>query len=239
MGLARFFIPCLTVFLIFIPQGFIYAASLLSDPLIPDGEKITYALRRGDENSTVVEEVRVKKDGEKSLYEITSSSKLLDRKIKLLRETMAIVSIHTVRKFQDATLDSVLTVIDEKPTVENGAMKLADFSILTYILRGFPFGTLENLKVGYYGEQKRNSYSMSVKCKGRERITVKGRTFDCYKLEFSMDGFIGTFLSKMNAWYSVEASHYLVYYEGPDGPPGTPKRIMEMVQYTKPSPRTE
>jgi hypothetical protein len=80
---------------------------------------------------------------------------------------------------------------------------------------------------------------MSVKCKGRERIAVKGGTFDCYKLEFSMDGFIGTFLSKMNAWYSVEAPHYLVYYEGPDGPPGTPKRIMEMVQYTKPSPRTE
>jgi hypothetical protein len=236
MGLVRFCILCCTVISIFISQETVYAASLLSDPFIPDGEKITYALRRGDENSTVVEEVRVKKDGEKSLYEITSSSKLLDRKIKLLRETMAIVSIHTVRKFQDATLDSVLTVIDEKPTVENGAMKLADFSILTYILRGFPFGTLENLKVGYYGEQKRNSYSMSVKCKGRERIAVKGGTFDCYKLEFSMDGFIGTFLSKMNAWYSVEAPHYLVYYEGPDGPPGTPKRIMEMVQYTKPSP---
>ena len=239
MGFVRFFILCLTVFSIFIPQGFIYAASLLSDPFIPDGEKITYALRRGDENSTVVEEVRAKKDGEKFIYEITSASKFLDRTIRLLKPTLAIASVHTIRKFPSVTLDSTLTVIDERKDSEGEEMKLADFSVITHVLRGFPFTKLEKLKISYFGEQRKSAYSMSVKCKGREKMTVKNGTFDCYKLELGMDGFFGTFLPKMNAWYSVEAPHYLVYYEGPDGPPGTPKRIMEMVQYTKPSPRTE
>jgi hypothetical protein len=133
------------------------------------------------------------------------------------------------------TLDSTLTVVDERKEPEGEEMKLADFSVLTHVLRGFPFTKLEKLKIGYFEEQRKNSYSMSVKYEGREKVTVKSGTFDCYKLEFSLDGFFGTFLPKMNAWYSVEASHYLVYYEGPDGPPGTPKRIMEMVQYTKPS----
>ena len=235
MRSVRMLVSCLTGFFVLVASGIVHAGSPLKDPGIPDREMITYSCRTGDSTISVVEEIAIKREGDKQFYEITSSSKLLDRKIKLLRETMAIVSIHTVRKFQAATLDTVLTVIDEKPTFENGAMKLADFSILTYLLRGFPFGTLENLKVGYYGEQKKNSYSMSVNYKGRERITVKGGTFDCYKLEFGMDGFFGTFFPKMDAWYSVEAPHYLVYYEGPDGPPGTPKRIMEMVQYTKPS----
>jgi len=236
MGFVRFCILCCTVISIFISQETVYAASLLSDPLIPDGEKITYALRRGDENSTVVEEVRVKKEGEKFIYEITSASKFLDRKIQLLKETMAISSIHTIRKFPSVTIDSTLTVVDERKEPEGEEMKLVDFSVLSYVLRGFPFMKLEKLKIGYFGEQSKNSYSMSVKFKGQEKVTVKNGTFDCYKLEFGMDGFFGTFLSKMNAWYSVEAPHYLVYYEGPDGPPGTPKRIMEMVQYTKPSP---
>jgi len=235
MDFVSFWILCLTVFSIFIPQGVTYAASLLSDPLIPDGEKITYAYRRGDENSTVVEEVRVKKDGEKSLYEITSASKFQDRKIQILRPTMTIRSVHTIRKFPSVTIDSTMTVVDERKEPECEEMKLADFSVLTHVLRGFPFTKLEKLKIGYFGEQRKSSYSMSVKYKGREKITITCGTFDCYKLEFGMDGFFGTFLPKMNAWYTVEAAHYLVYYEGPDGPPGTPRRIMEMVQYTKPS----
>lgn len=235
MGNVRIFAVCLVGLSVLIFSSPAFGGTPWLDPGIPNGETITYVSRTGDDTTTVVEEVTIKKDGEKNLYEITSTSKRLDRKIQLLKENMSIVSIHTVRKFQAVTLDSTLKVIEEKPDLDSGETKLADFSVLTYILRGFPFDKLETLKIGYYGEQKKNSYSMRVNCKGKEKIKVQSGVIDCYKLEFSMDGFWGTFLPKMNAWYTIEAPHYLVYYEGPDGPPGTPRRVMEMIQYRKPS----
>ena len=46
-----------------------------------------------------------------------------------------------------------------------------------------------------------------------------------------MDGFWGAFLPKMKVWYSVTPPHYLVRYEGLAGPPGSPKRDIELLTY--------
>ena len=122
------------------------AGTLFVDPIIPNGETITYASRVGDKAVTVVEKVVIKKEGEKELYEITSHSNSLDRTIVLEKDTMAIVSVHTVRKYQEVTIDSFLTVLDEKEQFGSDKIKLADFTIMNYLFRGFPFEKLEKLK---------------------------------------------------------------------------------------------
>ena len=58
----------------------------------------------GDKVLTVVEKVVINREGEKELYEITSRSNPLDRTIVLEKDTMAVVSVHTVRKYQEVTL---------------------------------------------------------------------------------------------------------------------------------------
>ena len=210
------------------------AETLFADPNIPNGETITYVSRVGDKVVTVVEKVVIKKEGEKELYEITSRSNSLDRTIVLEKNSMAIVSVHTVRKYQEVTLDSHVTVIDEKEQFSSDEVKIADFTIMNYLFRGFPFGKLEKLKIGSYREGQKDDYPLNVTCKKREKIEVNGRTIECYKLELGMDGFWGRFFPKTNMWYSVEPPHYLVRYKGQSGRPGSPKRVVELESYTVP-----
>ena len=211
---------------------FVYAKTLIADPNIPNGETITYVSRVGEKVLTVVEKVVIKKEGEKELYEITSRSNPLDRTIVMEKDTMAVVSVHTVRKFQEAILDSHLKVIDEKEQFGSDVIKLADFAIMNYLFRGFPFGKLEKLKIGSYREEQKDDYPLNVTCKKREKIEISGKTIECYKLELGMDGFWGRFFPKTNMWYSVEPPHYLVRYKGQSGRPGSPKRVVELESYT-------
>lgn len=202
------------------------------DPGIPHGETTTYMSRIGDTTMTVVEVVTVKHDGIREVYQIYSRSDALDRTLILDKATMAILSVHTVRKFPEVTLDSKLTVLNEKPSTDEGFIKLADFAVLTYLFRGFPFPQQDKLKIGFYGEERGRTFSFKAHCKNRESITVGQKTVECYKIEFGLDGFWGTFLPDMNAWYSVEPPHYLVRYQGLVGPPGSPKRDLELLTYS-------
>ena len=212
----------------------VYAKTLIVDPNIPSGETITYISRVGDKVETLVEKVVIKNEGERELYEITSRSNSLDRTIVLEKDTMAVVSVRTVRKYQEVTLDSHLKVIDEKEQLGSDVIKLADFTIMNYLFRGFPFGELEKLKIGSYRAVQKDNASLNVTCKKRENIEINGRTINCYKLELGMDGFWGRFFPKTNMWYSVEPPHYLARYKGQSGRPGSPKRVVELKTYTVP-----
>ena len=210
------------------------AETLFADPDIPNGETITYASRVGEKLLTVVEKVVIKREGGKELYEITSCSNPLDKTIVLEKGTMAIVSVHTVRKYPEVTLESHLKVIDEKEQFGTDAIKLADFTIMNYLFRGFPFEKREKLKIGSYREEQKDDSPLNVACKKQEKIEINGRTIECYKLELGMDGFWGRFFPKTNMWYSVESPHYLVRYKGQSGRPGSPKRVVELESYTVP-----
>ena len=223
---------CLTYSIAVGVSDLVYAETLFTDPIIPNGETITYVSRVGDKVVTVVEKVVIRREGEKEIYEITSRSNPLNRTIVLEKDSMAIVSVHTVRKYQDVTLDSHLTVIDEKEQFDSDKVKLADFTIMNYLFRGFPFGKIEKIKIGSYREEQKDDYPLNVTCKKREKIEINGRTIECYKLELGMDGFWGRFFPKTNMWYSVEPPHYLVRYKGQSGRPGSPKRVVELESYT-------
>lgn len=212
-------------------SGTALAQTPLIDPQIPSGERAVYDSKIGDNKFTVENTVTVKTEGGRELYEMTSLSNRQDKTIVLNRKTMALISVHTLRKYPDATLDSTLKVVSEKQTFKDGEIKIADFNILMYIMRGYPFGRLPSLKIGYYGEGNEKGYTMTLSYKGLEKVTIKDKTYECHKLDFGMSSFIGTFLPKLNLWYSAAPPHYLVKYEGPEGPPGTPKRVLELAAY--------
>jgi hypothetical protein len=221
----------LSVIAVALVSGTASAETPLIDPQIPSGEHAVYDMQVGDSKFSMDCSVIIKKDGSRELYDITTLSKRQDKEIRLDKKTMALVSVHAVRKYTDATLDSVLNVVSETQTFKGGEIKLADFNILMHIMRGYPFGKLPSLKIGYYGEGNEKSYTMTLTYKGLEKVTIKDKTYECHKLDFGMSGFIGTFLPKLNLWYSAAPPHYLVKYEGPEGPPGTPRRTLELVLY--------
>lgn len=225
----------LSIFLIFCILRFsslsASAQTQFVDPKIPDGETITYTTKIGDKSFSVVEKVSIISDGDRKLYEIISLSDSIDRKLLLDKATMAIVSVHTLRKYPEVTLDSKLKVKDEKPGLEDNEVKLADFAVMTYVFRGFPFTKRDNLKIGFYGAEQRRKFSFKASYKNKEVVTVNNIPIECHKLEFGLEGFWGAFFPKMNVWYSVDPPHYLVQYKGLVGPPGSPKRDMQLSKY--------
>jgi len=231
MQLYKHLFSLLVITSVLMLSGVTYAQNPLVDPQVPNGEVATYNSKIGDNQFTVETRVQIKKEGDREIYEITSLSKRQDKIVQLDKKTMALISVHTLRKYPDATLDSHLKVVSEKQTFKDGEIKLADFTILMYIMRGYPFGKLNSLKIGYYGEGNEKSYTMTLSYKGIEKVTIMDKTYECHKLDFGMSNFLGTFLPKLNLWYSAAPPHYLVKYEGPEGPPGTPKRTLEMIQY--------
>jgi hypothetical protein len=212
-------------------SDFVWAESIFIDPNIPNGETITYKSQVEDKLKTIVEKVVIKKDGDKELYEITSFSESMDMTILLEKKTMSVLSIHTVRKYEEVTLDLKLKVIGEKPQFEKDNIKIPNFSILQYVFRGFPFMKLKKLKIGFYGEERKGGFKVNAECKKIEKLKVNQKTIECYKVEFSMDSFWKIFFPKTTMWYSVDSPHYLVRYEGAGGPPGSPKKVMELVNY--------
>ena len=223
------FLPCFSLLL---TSNAVSAEGLFVDPNIPDGETATYNAIVGDKCFSVVERVTVKNDGERKVYEIISLSDSIDRKLVLDKETMAIVSVHTIRKYPEVTLDSKLKVKDEKPLLDGDEFKLADFAVMTYVFRGFPFTKLDKLKIGFYGSEQKRKFNFRAHYKMTESVTVNNKLIECHRLEFGLDGFWGTFLPKMNVWYSVDPPHYLVRYKGLVGPPGSPKRDSQLLNYT-------
>lgn len=221
-----------TFLLLLLLSHSVSAEGLFVDPNIPDGETATYNAIDGDKCFSVVERVTIKSDGQRKLYEIISLSDSIERKLVLDKETMAIVSVHTIRKYPEVTLDSKLKVKDEKPLLDGDEFKLADFAVMTYVFRGFPFTKLDKLKIGFYGSEQQRKFAFKATYKKKETVTVNDKSIECHKLEFGLDGFWGTFFPKMNVWYSVNPPHYLVRYKGLVGPPGSPKRDMQLLNYT-------
>lgn len=204
------------------------------DPEIPNGETITY--RSQSEGKTIImeEQIILISEGQKTLYEISSRSPALDTYIRIDRKDMTVSSVHTIQKYDAATLDSKLIIRDTKPNTRDDAVTVPHFVALTHLLRGFPFESKNKISIRYYGGSGGGKFNLCVRNKDRERVKINGRDIECYKLEFGIDGFFATILPELELWYTVKPPHYMVMYKGPEGPPGTPKRYIEMIDYKAP-----
>ena len=219
----RLFIIFVTGFILFVPVGPLWSGLCFLDPGIPHGETVTYESKSNGGVKTIKETAFVVSDGITQVYEIRSYSPTLDAVIKINKQNMSILSLHLIRKYPDATIDSTLTMVSQAENSKEDEIKIPHFLVLKYLLRGFPFGERKKMKINYYGEERSKNFLMSAKYKKQESIKVKGKTINCYKLEFGLDGFWGTFLPELEFWYSVEPPHYLVKYEGVMGSPGAPE----------------
>lgn len=228
---SRINLTLLLGFFIIVGGGsFVCAQNLFRDPNIPDGETITYVSYVGDERTTIVERTLQKDVGEKRLYEITSRSDSMEKTTVLERDTMAVVSAHAIIMYEDVTLDSKITLLDANSYLRKDVCR-ADISSLRYFFRGFPFGGTEKVKLQFYGEKSKRKSTIIGEYKKREILKVDQDRIECYKFEFGIEGFWQKFFPKTALWYSVAPPHYLVRYEGPSGPPGAPKHIIELVSY--------
>ena len=211
-----------------------WAGFQFNDPEIPNGERITYRSQSEDQTMIMEEQIVHIQEGEILFYEVTSRSPILDTIIRIKRKDMSVFSVHTIQKYDTATLDSKLIIKDPQPNTRDDAIKVPHFVALTHLLRGFPFESKNKIRISYYGGSKKIKFNLCVRNKDQERIKINGREIECYKLEFGIDGFLATILPELELWYTVKPPHYMVRYKGPEGPPGTPERFIEMIDYKVP-----
>ena len=75
-------------------------------------------------------------------------------------------------------------------------------------------------------------FTVKLTAAGRESVSAGGKTYDCWKVELSIGGFLGAFLGKSSFWFAAEAPHYLVKSQGPSGGLGFSQRIQELQSYS-------
>ena len=219
------------------PVTLAFSDSPLRDPFIPDGERSVLSVKIDDTETSM--RGRVEIGGENGeVYNIFTSTDKEKLELSMHRRTMMTFSIRTIKTIENYTIDSSTTV-EGDPMIPADEIRMLDTTGLVYSLRGYPFTDPRELKITFLTTENdgESDYELGIDLAGRERLDVAGRRIECYRLElsFKMSGVFSVFtrlVPRTKLWYSVESPHYLVRYEGQNGPPGTPLTVMELIDYS-------
>lgn len=83
-----------------------------------------------------------------------------------------------------------------------------------FSLSGFPFDKIKSVTFDTYMAEYGDALTMRATNMGKQAITVKAGTFECYKLELSVAGWISIFAPDVYyIYFSVESPHRFIKYE--------------------------
>ena len=207
-----------------VPAG---AEVRFSDPGIPGGEELSYDMYVDGEPSTKTVRTDIVTEDGIEFYEVKSDSVRRAGMIRIMRRDMSVCSIRSVNKGKDAVIERTSRLLEKKADLEDDEAGLVGFEGINTLMRGYPFGEREYVKIVILGNAG-PPFPLKVSMEGREILEIKDKKTECYKLKMSVAGLWGKFFSKTYMWYGVEAPHCLVRYEGPTGGPGSPRMVQEL-----------
>lgn len=85
---------------------------------------------------------------------------------------------------------------------------------LFFSLSGFPFDKQTSVTFKTYMFEYGDALTLRVTNMGKQKVTVKAGTYDCYKMELSIAGWQSIFASnKYYLYFAVAGTHHFVKYE--------------------------
>jgi hypothetical protein len=103
-------------------------------------------------------------------------------------------------------------------------------------LRSLPFERSRPVEVHLLSNEPR-LYDVSFEVRGRERVRTPAGQFECYKVEIhpglGVLKLFGFLVPNAYFWFTVDAPHYWVRYEGPENGRGTPQVVMELASFER------
>ncbi|GAB1481515.1 hypothetical protein MASR2M78_03300 [Treponema sp.] len=187
----------------------------------------------GDDLGTMEQTLRLVTDADKAFYEYVFRSKSSEGLQKIDAANLFCYYSDITTRSPDAILRKTSEVLQSLAKWEADELVVSDFNSLNILLRGYPFTSLSNAKVAFLGTGGNTSnFTFGIKLTGTETLNLAGKKWNCYKMEMGLGGFLGGFFKKTNLWFAVEAPHILVRFEGVQGPPGSPVRILEIQKYS-------
>lgn len=211
-------------------MGVVNADMRLIDPQIPDGEKIEYYVKVGEEISRKIDRTSIIHQGGEKYYEFNSKSPELDMVVRIKKDSMAVINTTVLSKGEYAQVRRRTELVAKTGNLADDEIGLPDFFAINYLLRGYPFEHREPAKLKVLGQ--RSSFSLQIRSLGKETVSLGSAERMAYKLELRMSGFIGRLFPKTRLWYSTDKPHYLIRYEGPSAGPGSPTRTVELTNYS-------
>jgi hypothetical protein len=210
---------------------------ILKIPMVPDGEATKFRITKKESGG--ITGYRISKHG-REYYKVQLKTESIDGEVTEeasileITEILKPISRHMIRKGKDGNVLS-----DTKMNYEGLDLPLnccTSLGAMDLYLRGGPF--IPKSKVSLNILMMDRSFKINGAISKEEGIiTVPAGTFECYKVEWAPDissimdqlpsgfhfppGFyaigqrlISRFMPSISDWYSVEAPHHLIKYEG-------------------------
>jgi len=239
----KFLVPTYTALLyLFAAAAPLSAQTVLKDPMIPDGETASYTVREGEAKYTFTEEVFAIEEKERSIYGFIYKAEGETVEVRVERPGMIPVSVRSVYSGNGISIESSTSLSFDRRYRPEGVPVLS-FTDLKYVLRGYPFGEIredldiEFIDTGGEDDETAGDFAITVRYIDLEEMNVTGRTIACHKIELQVSGsgimrVLKPFIPRTYFWYSADPPHYLVAYEGSSSFPGSPKRHVEILEYS-------
>jgi hypothetical protein len=225
---------CIIISLILFPAA-VSGDSFLSDPGIPHGEQCFYTIYQDEVRGRMTSRTEVLEENGRKIYNIFTQSREEKTESKILASYMLPVYKHSFTENERFTEESTLKLDPGRQGRSSGILVL-NYSTLDHILRGFPFDDPDTMPVKSLMSSDNDdteSFEISIKYSGRETVSIERKNYECHKLTMDISakgvmGMMSKLFPKTSFWYSTSPSHYMVRYEGNNGPPGSPKTIIEI-----------
>ena len=209
----------------------LHAQIELRDPGFPQEEHITYLKTYREEKPAEMVEVSLERveDVERPhlLYRMESESRDMQAKIDL--ETLEVYYSELRYRREESEVHRINEVIRNEKEAGPGELVMSDGNGFDTSMRGFPWKTEKRaLLLFLNGSDK---FKLELKVKGKESIEIGNFSYECWKVQLGMDGFLGNFFPKSHFWYTLAPPHFLVRVESA-GMGGGDEYIMELRSYT-------
>ena len=204
----------------------------IQNPSIPDDEQLVYSVKSGADSWIMRQQCSLHAENGGSWYEFSSRSPEADTLIRLDPVTLFPRSSEVVTHARDSIIRRTTEIVKASFVAKADELIIADdFASLPVILRGFPWEStkaahLVTLGSGGFGR----SFSVDLAVAGKESLTLNGKTYECWKVQIGVGGFLGSIMSSIMGkslyWFSTDPTHYLVRSEGPTSAPGSPRQVV-------------
>jgi hypothetical protein len=203
-------------------------AQTLADPVVPDGEELVYRQTVGSEVSQVTVKTSRKTWNGRDVYEITGSGRSEDQILRVGRPGLDQLYSFSREKHSQTTVERQTSIVRNEIKTSEGEIVLIDFLALEFLLRGYPLDGRKTVAVRTVQE---SGFGFQVNRLDDAVLPVAGKNVSCYRLELALTGFLGAIFPKTVYWYSLDSPHFLVRFEGSSGAPGSPKKILELMEF--------
>ncbi len=219
----------ITLIFLFYPLS-VSAQVLVRNPGLPQIERSVYIRTDGGAATTISTVLEYKKgENNTNLLEYRSYSSDQDIFVTFNATTLEAFYSESWDRRGGNLVHSKNELLKNNAHPEGDELLITDMYGFTVTLRGFPWEQQNSAKLVFL--RNRGGFSMELKVKGKEKLSVQGKSYECWKIQIGMNGFIGTIFPKSYYWYTVTPPHFLVKSEEA-GMPGKSKVILELQSYS-------